>query len=200
MKHISIIIPAAIALAVIWTGVALILRATEYSVSTPEKVIQLMVEAPWMKSGAKTDAKSRRPYLDEVARNINLLDIEQAQQVREDALTNAPEFFLMLGEDEQKHFMQQTIEVRAKSLLKAFNNLSLEERRTMVNRSRAELKKSGRDNGSMDKLAAQDEHAFDSIIKDGITTYYDAADVEKRRLLAPLLEEMQTRMQGGRRR
>jgi hypothetical protein len=200
MKHLNIILPTAIALAVIWTGVALVLQATADSVSSPEKVLQLMAAAPWVQKGAKTTAESRRPYLDQVARNINLLDLEQAQQVRDEAMDSAPDFFLFLSEAEQKAFLQQTLEHRAKTLLKAFNNLSLEERRTMLTRSRAELKKTGRDNGSLDKLVALDPNVFDTILKDGITPYYEAADLEKRRLLAPLIEEMQSRMQGGRKR
>ena len=48
--------------------------------------MELMLEAPWMKSGDKSTPASRKPYLEEVARNINLLDLEQAQQLREDAV------------------------------------------------------------------------------------------------------------------
>jgi hypothetical protein len=200
VRHLHIIIPATIALTLIWSGVAYVLHETEFSISSPEKVLDLMLEAPWMKAGDKSTPATRKPYLEEVARNINLLDLEQAQQVREDALEKAPDFFLFLGEEEQKWFMKLTMEQRSKPLLKAFNNLSMDERRTMLSRSRAELKKSGRDNGSMEKLIALDPDAFENILKVGITNYYESADAEKRRHLAPLIEEMQVRLQGGRRR
>ena len=62
----SILIPAAIALAVIWGGVALVMQVTDPYIMTPEKVAAMVQEPPW-KGGKKPGKDERKAYLEKVA-------------------------------------------------------------------------------------------------------------------------------------
>ena len=105
----SILIPAAIALAVIWIAVGVVLHVTEPYVVTPEKILALVQQAPW-KGGKKPGTAERKAFLEKVVEQITRLDLEQARRMRDDGQAATEDFFMDLTDGEQKWFVAQTVE------------------------------------------------------------------------------------------
>ena len=108
----GILIPAAIALAVIWSGVALVMSMTEDSISSPEKVYDIVREAPW-KNGKKPSPAERRTYLDRLARFYTMLDQDQRKTMRDEDSTGEMALFMLdLTPDERKHYLSVIVEAQ----------------------------------------------------------------------------------------
>ena len=80
--------------------------------------------------------------------------------------------------------------------MKAFNQMTPEERRKVVNQARADMQKNQREGRNMERLQAEDEKVFESVVEKGLSAYYQDASAETKMDLAPLMEEMQQRMEG----
>ena len=196
----SILIPTAIAFAAIWSGVAIVMSATDKYVSSPEKVGLLFDNPPW-KNGQKPAPAIRQAYLDELVKYYQLLDAQQRQALREADPDNAKFglFMLDLTEVERKRYLAAVIETEMRPLMGAWKNLPKEERRTMMTSARGRMRRDGKDVGALDRLLAKDERVFEKIIDGDIAAFYQSADDQDKLNLAPLMEELQARMQGFRR-
>ncbi len=197
----AILIPAFAALALIWGTVAVVMRVTDAYIVTPEKVVALVKLAPWKnKPARKPTPAERKAFLQQVADAVNKLDFEGQRQLREDGRDATEDFFLDLTEEERKWFFAQTIEKQFQQVMKTFKAMSLEERKKMLNISRMDMRKNGRDVDSLDGLIKENEKAFEIMAEQGIGDYYNQGDDKRKVRLAPLLGELQSRMLGGRRR
>lgn len=200
MTRPTILFPLLIALVCIWSVVGIVMRVTEDDVSSPEKVMGLINNPPWS-HGKKPDNAERRAYLDRVVRFHNLLDLEQKQRLREEDGSGTMMFFLAdLHEDERKDFLKSILESQFQPLMKIWANLPKEERRKFVSNSKNDMRKNGRDTTSLDALTADDDKVFEKLIEGSISDYYASADAKKKMNLAPLMEELQRRVQGKTRR
>lgn len=195
----AILIPAFAALALIWSAVAVVMQVTDPYIVTPEKIMALVKEAPW-KNGKKPSPAERKAFLQKVADGFTKLDFEGQRRLREDGRDATEDFFLDLTEEERKWFFSQTIEKQFQQVMKTFKAMNVEERRKMLNASRTEMRKNGRDVESLDGLIKENEKAFEIITEEGIGDYYNQGDDKRKLRLAPLLSELQSRMLGGRRR
>ena len=195
----SILIPTFVALAIIWSGVAVVMQVTDKYIVTPEKVMALVNDAPW-KGGKKPRPDVRKAFLQKVADSVNKLDFEGQRRMREDGRNATEDFFFDLTEEERKWFVSQTVEKQFQQVMKTFKAMSLEERKKMLNISRADMRKNGRDVESLDGLIKENEKAFEIMTEQGIGDYYSQGSDKRKLQLAPLLSELQSRMLGGRRR
>jgi hypothetical protein len=196
----AIVIPALVALALIWAGVAVVMTWTEEYVSSPEKVGLMISQRPW-KGGKQIPSSDRKLFLDRLTKYYNLLDPKQKQQLREQDTDGVGLVFLSeLTEPERKDYLRVMIEAQMQPLMKAWQRMSKDDRRRYLTSSRSEMRKSGRDTGSLDALAEDDAKVFDKLIDGDLKAYYDGSDDMKKLNLLPLMEEMQARVQGGRRR
>ncbi|MFZ4594331.1 MAG: hypothetical protein ACOYOF_08745, partial [Verrucomicrobiaceae bacterium] len=109
----SILIPTVVALAIIWSGVAIVMSMTEDSVSSPEKVSQIVGEAPW-RNGKKPSPAERTAYPDKLAKYYTLLDMEQRRTMREeDAASGEMMIFMMeLTDAERKRYLSIIVEAQ----------------------------------------------------------------------------------------
>ena len=195
----GILIPAFIALALIWSGVAVVMHITDGYIVTPEKIIALVKEAPW-KGGKKPGVAERKAFLEQVVANINRLDFAQKSRLRDEGRNETEDFVFDLTEAERKWFLAQTVEQQFQSAMRTFKALSIEERRRIMTVSQADMRRNGRGNEALDGLVKENDKVFETIIQNGVGEYYKEGDEKRKLLLAPLLEELQSRMQGGRRR
>ena len=200
MTRPSILIPLAIALLGIWSLVGLVMHSTEEYISTPEKVMAMITNPPWA-HGKKPTSGERQAFLDRLVKFYNLLDLEQRRQLRdEDTKGDGMLFIADLTEPERKSYMKAIMEAQFQPLMKAWTNLSKDDRRKFIANSRGDMRKNGRDTGSLDALSAEDEKAFDKIIEGSIADYYEKGDEKRKMNMGPLMEELQMRVQGQRRR
>ena len=189
----SILIPTLVALALSWSGVAVVRHVTEPHIITPEKIIALLKAAPW-KNGRKPAPAERKAFLESVVANVNKLTFDGQRHLRDEGRNETEDFVLDLTEDERKWFVAQTVERRFQAVMKAFKVMSLDERRKVINGAKNDMHKNDRGVESLDGLVKDDEKAFENIIAQGIGEYYEKGDDKRKLQLAPLLSEMQTRM------
>lgn len=186
------------ALLAIWGAVAGVMRLTDKHTTTPEKVLSLMAATPWLTDpNLQMNDADRRAYIDKVAAQVNLLDFEQRKRMRgEDDERQARAFMDSLTEDEQGHFMKETVEQHFKSMMKAFNQMTPEERRRIVTQARKDMERNQVEGQNMERLQERDEKVFQQLVDKGLGAYYEEASAETKMDLAPLMEEMQKRMHG----
>jgi hypothetical protein len=183
------------ALVLIWSGVAAIIHATEKHTSSPEKVIGLVDKMPWL-NGDNVSDEERRKRLDELIDNVNMLDFDQRKQMRENDHEKWQHFMDSLNKEERGHFLKETVEQHFKSVMKAFNQMSHEERQKVVDQSLKDMRRRDMEGRNMDRLQQEDEQVFHSVVEKGLGAYYEEASSETKMDLAPLMEQMQQRMRG----
>lgn len=186
---------ALLAIAAIWGAVAAVMKATEKHTSTPEKVKDLMATAPWLED-ENLDEASRKKHLDEVIAHVNRLDFDQRRQAREGDREVGQRFMESLTKEERGRFLEETVEQHFKSVMKAFNQMTREERQRIVAQARKDMQRDNVDGQNMRKLEAEDEKVFENVVEKGLGAYYQDASAETKMDLAPLMEEMQQRMRG----
>ena len=187
---------ALLAIAAIWGAVAAVMKVTEKHTSTPEKVQDLMAAAPWAEN-ENLDEASRAKHLGEVIAHVNRLDFDQRRQMREGNREIGQEFFESLTKEERARFLKETVEQHFKSVMKAFNQMSREERQRLVGQARRDMQQRDNVDGqNMRRLEEEDQKVFESVVDKGLGAYYEEASAETKMDLAPLMEEMQQRMRG----
>lgn len=199
MKRSRIWLIAAAALLLIWCGVALVMQQTDHLVSWPEKVTTLMEASPWLKGDAKGSRESRQPHLNLVITHLNRLDAQHKRRLREDDQAVVDKFFASLTEDEQKEYVNRTVDPYLDRLERGLKAIPEEERKRLVTRMRGDMKnlRSGTQEG--DRLSEQDREFMDSMIQEDPIFFLRNASTKAKMELAPVLEDMQSRLQGLRR-
>jgi hypothetical protein len=198
MPRQRIWITATVLLAAIWGAVALVMDQTDDLVSWPGKVQSLMEEAPWL-AGEKWSDEKRRGYLAKVITNYQRLDASQRKALREDAHDSLDKFFDSLTEAEQKEYVDRTIEPLFEVIDKGLKVLPLEERKRIVTRMRGDVKGMRGNNAEGDRLAEQDRKFMEDLMAEDPMLFLREASVKQKLELAPILEDMQGRVQGLRR-
>jgi hypothetical protein len=198
MPRQRIWITAAVLLAAIWSAVALVMHQTDDLVSWPGKVQTLVEEAPWL-TGEKWSDEKRRGYLAKVITNYQRLDASQRKALREDAHDSLDKFFDSLTEAEQKEYVDRTIEPLFEVIDKGLKVLPLEERKRIVTRMRGDVKGMRGSNAEGDRLAEQDRKFMEDLMAEDPMLFLREASVKQKLELAPILEDMQGRVQGVRR-
>jgi hypothetical protein len=186
---------AVLAIATIWGAVAAVMGLTEKHTSTPEKVQELMVAAPWF-DNENLDEAARKKHLDEVIAHVNRLDFDQRRRSREGDPEIGRRFMESLTMAERHRFLEETVEQHFKSVMKAFNQMSREERQRIVAQARRDMQRETPDNQNMRNLQKEDEKVFENVVEKGLGAYYEDASAETKMDLAPLMEEMQQKMRG----
>ncbi len=181
------------ALVLIWSGVAAIIRATESHTSSPEKVIGLVDKMPWL-NGENISDEDRNKRLEELIANVNMLDFEQRKQMRQNDHAKWDHFMESLTKDERGHFLKETVEQHFKSVMKAFNQMTHEERQKIVEQSMKDMRRQEAEGRNIDRLQREDEQVFHSVVEKGLGAYYEEASSDTKMDLAPLMEQMQRRM------
>lgn len=198
MPRQRIWITATVLLAAIWGAVALVMHQTDDHVSWPGKVQALVEEAPWL-AGEKWSDEKRRGYLAKVITNYQRLDASQRKTLREDAHDSLDKFFASLTEAEQKEYVDRTIEPLFEVIDKGLKVMPLEERKRIVTRMRGDVKGMRGNNAEGDRLAEQDRKFMEDIMAEDPMLFLREASVKQKLELAPVLEDMQGRVQGLRR-
>lgn len=198
MKIQRIWITTAIVLALIWSALAMVMRQTAQLVSWPQKVLDLAEAAPWH-DGKSVSESQRRLHLHEVITKLNQLDFQQRRTLREDGQDILDKFFATLTEAEQKEYVDRTVEPYFETISKGIKLLPEEERKRMVGRMRNDLKNLRAGSAQGDRLSDQDREFFEFMIAEDPVLFLREAPVKMKMELAPVIEEMQSRLQGFRR-
>lgn len=198
MSRQRIWITAAVLLSLIWAGVALIMQQTDDLVSWPGKVIALLDETPWLK-GTEVAHDPRQRYLVNVITNYNRLDPSQRRELREDAQESLNKFFASLTEDEQKEYVNRTVDPLLDTIDKGLKAMPAEERKKLVTRMRGDMRGQRPPPKDGEQLEDKDREFMESLINDDPILFLREAPLKTKMEMAPQLEDMHTRVQGFRR-
>ena len=72
---------------------------------------------------------------------MNRLDFDQRRQSREDDPEIGRRFMESLTKEERHHFLKETVEQHFKSVMKAFNQMTREERQRIVAQARTDMER-----------------------------------------------------------
>ncbi|HYF35366.1 MAG TPA: hypothetical protein VD994_08770 [Prosthecobacter sp.] len=197
MKNQRLWLTVAALLAAIWGGVAVVMHLTDDYVSWPEKVMDLMTETPWLngKSG-----QARQPYIDEVIANINRLDFQQNRRLREDGQELLNRFFDSLTPEEQKDYVNRTLERHFETISRGLKLMAPEERKRLVGRMRTDMRAFRGNAKEEDRLSKQDQEFLDVMIEEDPILFLRELPTKTKMEIAPVIEGMVSRLQGPGRR
>ncbi|HRJ08746.1 MAG TPA: hypothetical protein PK490_01550 [Prosthecobacter sp.] len=198
MKNQRIWITTATLLALIWGALAVVMRQTDPLVSWPQKVLDLAGAAPWH-DGKTASESQRRLHLHEVITRLNQLDFQQRRALREDGQDILDKFFASLTEEEQKEYVDRTVEPYFETISKGIKLLPEDERKRMVARMRGDLRNLRANSADGDRLSDQDREFFEFMVAEDPVLFLREAPVKMKMELAPVIEDMQSRLQGFRR-
>lgn len=199
MKSSRIWLIAASALALIWSVVAWVMHQTDHLVSWPEKVTALMEETPWLNGQPEGTHESRQHHLDRVITNFNRLDAAYKRRLREDSQPIVDKFFASLNEEEQKEYVNRTVDPYLDRLERGLKALSEEERKRLTTRMRGDMKNQRSAAQDGDKLSPEEREFMDSMVQEDPIFFLRHAPTKVKMELAPVLEDMLSRVQGLRR-
>jgi hypothetical protein len=131
--------------------------------------------------------------------NYQRLDIGQRKSLREDAQESLDKFFASLTEEEQKEYVNRTIEPLFEIIDRGLKVMPAEDRKRMVGRMRGDMKSLRGNDPDGDRLAEQDRKFMDELVAEDPMLFLREASVKQKIELAPVLEDMQGRVQGLRR-
>ncbi len=203
--HRSVLIKAGVALGVLWCVVLAVAKIAGDKRVTPESVVEFVREntlEPAPEIGEPEDAEARRKVIKEYADRVNRLTWKQRRDLRdfgEDKDEPGRKFFENLSKNEQVYLIELTVDAHFKSVMEAFNEMEAEERKKMVDRIRKDMQGDDQGRRELERLEGEDKDIFDKVVSSGMRAYYQEADADVKLDLAPLMEEMQARMQGLRR-
>lgn len=185
-------------LALIWSAVAVVMQRTDELVSWPGKVIDLLEATPWLDGGTATELE-RRTHLHRVLTNLDRLDASQRRSLREDGQELLDRFLASLTTEEQKEYVNRMIEPHLEALGAAMKRLPEEDRKRLVGRLRGDLRNLRAGSAEGERLNEQDREFLDFMIAEDPVLFLREAPLKVKMELAPVLEEMQSRLQGFRR-
>jgi len=184
----SRIIPALLVLAGIWGLAMLVVSWAKSSTPTPESVATFVAAHPL----ADVDNAERDKRLRAVADQLNRLDFEQRRELR-----NSPQFeafTTQMTESEMSLFLDMTLPEGFRQMMLALNAMTPERRKQIVDRALAELQ----ENGVRAAPQLESDANTRKIVDQGMTAFYEEANIDVKLDFAPLIEEMQRSLQGGR--
>jgi len=192
---------AAAGLAAIW-----VLAICGYMISGSLKVtgekVRAYVEAVDL---SKLSAADRAKALQKLADMINKLSFEERQQMR--LGRTAEKWFLQMTEEERGEFIEATMPTGFKQMITAFEQQSEEKRKRAIDEALKRLKETnaevqaGRNPSSVNDtnqpppLSPELEAKVRTI---GLKSFYSQSSAQTKAELAPVLEELQKLMEGGR--
>jgi len=197
----NLLLKAVVALALLWAAVATIMWAANRATPTPETIAAYLTEHPLQDQSSE----DRERIIRKAAAQINQLDFEdrrRARENREDREESDPaaEFFRSMTPAEQALFTKLTIGPTFDHLMQALNEMEPEERKQIAADAVERLREDG--NWTERESAEWGERGgeiFEKVTSEGLRAYYEEANADTKLDLAPVLEEMQHRLQNPRR-
>ncbi|MCB1076328.1 MAG: hypothetical protein KDM63_03655 [Verrucomicrobiae bacterium] len=195
IRH-GLLVKAAAILAVLWAIVGIGLKVSRSMTPTPEKLAAYVEENPL---GEIEDPARRREVIGTVADMLNQLDPDDVRRlIEENHEDPRRDFFQSMNEDEQRFFMEKRVGKAFDQMMVAFNDMEREERKRVVERTLRQMRQDSGRRGGLERLDEADPEMAEKIVNEGLRAYYQEANAETKLDLAPVLEEMQRNLAGGR--
>jgi hypothetical protein len=172
----------ALLLAGVWITAGAVIYWARHAKPTAQSVTAYLQKA-------HLDGDARAGTITAVETQFNEISLEDRQQLQRSGATRR--FFLALTPAERLAFLDATLPAGFKQWMEAFNKMTREQRKQIVDRTLAQMKAHAGDEhppGPNDEIA---QHFVDQ----GMRSFYKDADADTKLDMAPLIEQMQTNAQ-----
>ena len=176
---------AAGCLVLIWAGAFAAVWLVRQTEPTAEDVQRLLAR----QSVADLAGNARQDLINRLADRINRLSFEERQRLRRSEELNL--FFLSLTEAERHAFMDATLPRGMRQLMQALNDMPAQERQRLVDRALRDLRETGPDETPVNV----DDEETRRLVSHGLEAYFEEASPETKLQIAPLIEQLQRRLQ-----
>lgn len=185
-------------LVVIWTVAVSGFYIAKNAKVTAEKVRTYVASVDLNKLNAAARAKA----LEDLAKQINALSLEERQQLRLER--TAYQWFEQMTEEEKAGFIEATMPTGFKQMITAFEELPEERRRRTIDEALKRLRETssrlqaGQDvmrGGTNEPPISEELQARVRAI--GLKSFYSESSAQTKAELAPVLEELQRVMERG---
>jgi hypothetical protein len=149
----------------------------------------------------KLEAEKRARALRELADRLNRLPAEERRKVRM-GRGRSDRLFDQMTEEEKGNFIDATMPTGFKQMLSSFEQLPEDKRKLAINRAVKQLRSAhegdmaGPDGGGRPPEVSPELQK--KIVSTGLKTFYLNSSAQTKAEVAPLLEEIQRAMEGGR--
>ena len=199
----GLLLKAGIVLVVLWAGVWGVSKYVSGLRPTPDKAVAFVADNDLSQIG---DPEERKRVLAELAEMLNGMDGAEVQEFQEKMFAGEEnpdergrQIFEGLSPEEQWYFMERRIGRAFDQMMQAFNDMDREERKKIVERTLNDMRRNGNGNGpALGRLEGQDREFVERVTTEGFRAYYEEASAETKLDLAPVLEQMQRNLGGGR--
>jgi len=191
----------------LYSGLALVaiwaVAVTGYTVAKNRKMTAEKVRA-YVESVdlSKLSGDARRKALEELARRLNALGVEERRRARFERA--GFDWFEEMTEEEKSWFIDETMPTGFKQMIASFEELPDETRKRTIDQALRRLKEA-QNQFAMQEGAAVDTNApaispeLEAKIRTiGLQTFYSQSSAQTKAELAPVLEELQRSMKSGR--
>lgn len=199
MNRRSVILKAAIVLAVVW-AIVWGVRAWAGSRKITAERVQSRIEAAafidWSdreRPPSAVEAELREKELREIAAMVNRLDFQEREKNRRNR--GGEEFFRKLSTSEKSLFIDLTVMESMNRFMESLDAMPPEQRRKFVEQGLKEVE-AGR---TAEEMARADELGADlleKISQEGMRAYFEKSSTQTKLDLAPLMEAINETMQG----
>jgi hypothetical protein len=152
---------------------------------------------------AKLTGAARVKALKELEDKLNALSYEERQRFRAEHLMN--DWFAQMTEEEKSQFIEATLPTGFKQMINAFEQLSEDKRRRVIDDAMKNLRAANNRTPVADDATKGGTNAPPPISPEleakirtiGLNSFYSQSSAQTKAELAPLLEEMQHEMESG---
>lgn len=203
MSGNSTLIKAAAVLLLLWGAVWGISKFVSGLRPSPEKAIAYLDKNDLSDID---DPDQRKQVLGELADMLNAMEPAEVQEFQKTMFGDEPgddtggrQFFETLSEEEQWYFMERRIGRAFDQMMMAFNEMDRDERKKVVEQTLRRMRdEDSGDRQALDRLEGQDREMVEKITTEGFRAYFQQASAATKMDLAPVVEQMQKNIGGGR--
>lgn len=159
---------------------------------TADKALDYLAAHP-LKSQLPSD---RQRIIDGMAKRVNGLPFEERQKFRFEK--SVREMFEEMNDEEKARYLDLTLPSGMKQMIEAFNGMTPEKRKQIVSRAVNDLSRSQTDVNREELQKAFTDESMKKIIGQGLKAYMTEANAAAKIDAQPLIEQMQSIMQGVR--
>ena len=175
-------------IASLWLAVWGVTEWTANRKATAVRVAEMIEEASFDDWSEQLDGgaedRTRRERLQDIATVFNRLDLRERERLQDSRA--GLNLFKRLNPSERIYFLELTLTQSMQRMMEAFDKMDPKERQRLVEKSLRDME--GQGGEDLNRLKEDDPEIIDSIVKEGLASYYQNASAETKMDLAPLMD------------
>ena len=137
----------------------------------------------------------RMRTIEDLARRVNQLDFEERQKFRFEKKLRLT--YEEMTDAEKSRYLDMTLPAGMRQMMEAFNNMTPEKRKKLVNRAVTELTRAQNEASQEELDKVLNDQNLIRVIDQGLKAYMSEANAASKLEIQPLIEQMQAMMHGA---